>query len=87
MYDASNPEERKKVEGCVTRMVERALEMDGTCTGEHSIGIGKKNYLVKELGLDTIGVMKKVKEALDPHWIMNPAKIFDHPVEDNPVGH
>lgn len=87
MYDASNPEERKKVEACVTRMVDRALEMEGTCTGEHGIGIGKKGSLVKELGLDAIGVMQKVKEALDPDWIMNPGKVFDHPAEDKPVGH
>lgn len=87
MYDAGNPEERKKVEECVTRMVDRALEMEGTCTGEHGIGIGKKGSLVKELGLDAIGVMQKVKEALDPDWIMNPGKVFDHPKEDKPVGH
>jgi len=47
--------------------------------GEHGIGIGKKASLVKELGLDTIGVMHKVKQALDPLGIMNPGKIFDPP--------
>ncbi|KAL1582502.1 hypothetical protein WHR41_08790 [Cladosporium halotolerans] len=79
MYDAKNPEERKKVEECVKRMVDRALEMEGTCTGEHGIGIGKKASLVKELGVDTIGVMQKLKASLDPLWIMNPGKIFDPP--------
>lgn len=87
MYDASNPEERKKVEGCVKRMVTRALEMDGTCTGEHAIGIGKKGQLVEELGLETVDVMKRLKSSLDPHWIMNPGKIFDHPLEDRKIGH
>lgn len=77
MYNRKDPEERKKVEDCVMRMVDRALEMDGTCTGEHGIGIGKKQSLVKELGLDTIGVMKKIKAALDPRGIMNPGKVFD----------
>ncbi|KAK6003029.1 hypothetical protein QM012_000874 [Aureobasidium pullulans] len=86
MYDGKNPEEKKKVEECVTRMVDRALEMEGTCTGEHGIGLGKKNSLVKELGLDTIGVMQKVKMALDPNWLMNPGKVFDHPAEKNPQG-
>ena len=47
--------------------------------GEHGIGIGKKQSLVKELGLDTIGVMQKLKASLDPHWLMNPGKIFDAP--------
>ena len=61
--------------------------MEGTCTGEHGIGIGKKGSLVRELGLDAIGVMQKVKESLDPDWIMNPGKVFDHPAEDEPVGH
>ncbi|KAF2724689.1 D-lactate dehydrogenase mitochondrial precursor [Polychaeton citri CBS 116435] len=79
MYNAKNPEERKKVEECVYRMVDRALEMEGTCTGEHGIGIGKKTSLVKELGLDTIGIMHKIKSALDPDWIVNPGKIFDPP--------
>lgn len=51
--------------------------MEGTCTGEHGIGLGKKESLIDELGLDTIGVMQKIKRALDPHWIMNPGKIFD----------
>ncbi|KAG9562601.1 hypothetical protein KCV04_g3497, partial [Aureobasidium melanogenum] len=87
MYDANNPEERRKVEGCVARMVDRALEMEGTCTGEHGVGIGKKNFLLKELGLDTVGIMRKIKAALDPNWIMNPGKIFDHTAEDSPVGH
>ncbi|KAI6794007.1 hypothetical protein KC361_g5867 [Hortaea werneckii] len=77
MYQKGDPEERKKVEDCVTRMVDRALEMEGTCTGEHGIGLGKKASLVKELGLDTIGVMKKIKAALDPLGIMNPGKVFD----------
>jgi len=49
--------------------------------GEHGIGIGKKESLVKELGLDTIGVMHKIKMALDPYSLMNPGKIFDPPVE------
>jgi len=77
MYNAKDPAERKKVEECVYRMVDRALEMEGTCTGEHGIGLGKKASLVKELGLDTVGVMKKIKASLDPHSIMNPGKIFD----------
>ncbi|KAI4841957.1 hypothetical protein E4T44_07589 [Aureobasidium sp. EXF-8845] len=86
MYNAKDPEEKKKVEDCVNKMVDRALEMEGTCTGEHGIGLGKKKSLVKELGLDTIGVMQKVKMALDPNWLMNPGKVFDHPAEKNPKG-
>jgi D-lactate dehydrogenase (cytochrome) len=61
----------------VHNMVDTALEMEGTCTGEHGIGLGKKESLVQELGADTIGVMQQIKRSLDPHWLMNPGKIFD----------
>ncbi|KAF2176188.1 D-lactate dehydrogenase mitochondrial precursor, partial [Zopfia rhizophila CBS 207.26] len=79
MYDGKNPKERAAVEKCIKDMVDRALEMEGTCTGEHGIGLGKKDSLRKELGLDTINVMKSIKGALDPHWLMNPGKIMDLP--------
>jgi D-lactate dehydrogenase (cytochrome) len=57
------------------RMVERALAMDGTCTGEHGIGIGKQDWLVAELG-DAVDLMRTLKHALDPHNLFNPGKIF-----------
>ncbi|KAK4192573.1 FAD-linked oxidase-like protein [Podospora australis] len=77
IYNRRDKGEREKVETCVKNMVKRALEMEGTCTGEHSIGWGKKESLLWEVGPDTVGVMKAIKAALDPHWIMNPGKIFD----------
>ncbi|KAF2997400.1 hypothetical protein E8E13_005203 [Curvularia kusanoi] len=77
MYNSKDPKERAAVEKCVHDMVERALEMEGTCTGEHGIGLGKKASLQKELGFDTINVMRSIKGALDPHWLMNPGKIMD----------
>jgi D-lactate dehydrogenase (cytochrome) len=57
MYNRQNKEEREKVETCVKNMVKRALEMEGTCTGEHSIGWGKKESLLWEVGPDTLDVM------------------------------
>lgn len=50
--------------------------MGGTCTGEHGIGLGKMDYLVDELGPETIGVMHTIKQALDPLNLLNPGKIF-----------
>ena len=77
MYNSKDPKERAAVEKCVHDMVDRALEMEGTCTGEHGIGLGKKASLQKELGLETINVMRSIKGALDPYWLMNPGKIMD----------
>ena len=48
---------------------------DGTCTGEHGVGVGKKEYLISELGEGTVGLMKTVKNAIDPLGIMNPGKV------------
>ncbi|KAK2009478.1 FAD-binding domain-containing protein [Colletotrichum eremochloae] len=69
--------QRKAVEASVDRMVARALEMEGTCTGEHGVGLGKKDFLREEVGDVTIEVMRAIKNSLDPLWLMNPGKIFD----------
>ena len=58
-------------------MIDRALEMDGTVSGEHGIGLGKKSCLEKELGSVTIDVMRRLKRSLDPNWLLNPGKILD----------
>lgn len=79
MYNKSDPKEREKVEQCVKNMVKRALNMEGTCTGEHAIGWGKKESLYWEVGPETLNVMATIKQSLDPLWIMNPGKIFDVP--------
>ena len=58
------------------RMIDFALSVGGTCTGEHGIGIGKRQSLVREHGAGSVAIMRRVKEALDPQGIMNPGKIF-----------
>lgn len=55
---------------------------NGNLQGEHGIGLGKKGSLKKELGTATIDVMRSLKRSLDPHWLLNPGKIFD-PEEDS----
>ncbi|KAF7718765.1 D-lactate dehydrogenase (cytochrome) [Penicillium ucsense] len=82
MYNRHDPAEQARVEKVVYDMVDRALDMEGSCTGEHGVGLGKKESLKKELGPATIGVMKSLKRSLDPHWLLNPGKIFDW--EDEP---
>ncbi|KAK0649211.1 hypothetical protein B0T16DRAFT_428057 [Cercophora newfieldiana] len=77
LYDPSNAEQKQAVARCVHNMMDRALEMEGTVSGEHAIGIGKKECLVDELGEDTIELMRTLKLAMDPKWVMNPGKVFD----------
>lgn len=74
--DPGNPAEFAEVEALNARLVERALAMDGTCTGEHGIGLGKQEWLAKELGEGAIDVMRTIKRALDPQDLFNPGKIF-----------
>jgi D-lactate dehydrogenase (cytochrome) len=66
----------EKLEDFHTRLVERSLSLEGTCTGEHGIGVGKIGYLVSELGRGAVDVMATIKNALDPNGIMNPGKII-----------
>ncbi len=58
------------------RIVARALDLGGSCSGEHGVGIGKREFLEREHGTETLAVMRSIKTALDPRGIMNPGKIF-----------
>ena len=71
-----DPEERRLATEFSARLVARALEMGGTCTGEHGVGLGKQRYLTQQFGPDTVGVMRTLKAALDPRGIMNPGKLL-----------
>lgn len=75
VIDPDDEEEMHRAEALNDRMVQRALDMDGTCTGEHGVGYGKINYLEAEHG-EAISVMRDIKRALDPKNIMNPGKII-----------
>ncbi|MEM7562259.1 MAG: FAD-linked oxidase C-terminal domain-containing protein, partial [Pseudomonadota bacterium] len=76
LVDHSDPEEVARAEALNRRMIDRALAMDGTCTGEHGIGYGKIDFLKKEHG-EAVDVMQTIKQALDPKNILNPGKIFE----------
>ena len=73
--DPNSPAEAAEVEAINRRLVRRALDMDGTCTGEHGIGLGKQDWLVEELG-EAVDMMRIVKRAIDPKNLFNPGKIF-----------
>ena len=75
LLDPENIKEVDEAKILNDKLVNRALRMQGTSTGEHGIGIGKKDYLKVEHGL-SVEVMKQIKQAIDPKNIMNPGKIF-----------
>jgi D-lactate dehydrogenase (cytochrome) len=75
LINRDDPKELAEAERLNERLVHRALAMDGTCTGEHGIGLGKMKFLTAEHG-EAVGVMRQIKKALDPKNIMNPGKIF-----------
>jgi D-lactate dehydrogenase (cytochrome) len=75
MIDPDSPEEIAEAAQLNSRMVTRALAMEGTCTGEHGVGYGKMDFLVAEHG-EAISVMRLIKRALDPNDLLNPGKIL-----------
>ncbi len=75
LVNVDDPEEKRKTDAFVERLSIRAIDMGGTCTGEHGIGQGKQKYLRREHG-DALDVMHAIKQALDPDNVMNPGKIL-----------
>lgn len=75
-FDKDDPAQVKEAKRLNSRVVKIALEMEGTCTGEHGVGINKRPYLLDELGPATVGTMWSIKRALDPHGILNPGKVL-----------
>ncbi|MEK8046794.1 FAD-binding oxidoreductase [Ideonella margarita] len=76
LIDPALPEERERAEALNDRVVQRAIAVEGTCTGEHGIGLHKQGFLVEETGAGSVAMMRAIKLALDPHNILNPGKIF-----------
>ncbi len=75
MLDTNNENEVSKLGPFLDRLSDRAIKMDGTCTGEHGIGQGKRKYMYNELG-NSVDVMEAIKKSFDPNLIMNPGKLF-----------
>jgi len=75
-YDPDNKNAYKKIKQFNDVLIDKSLELDGTITGEHGIGLHKKSYLLKEHP-DNVPIMKSIKRTIDPNNIMNPGKIFD----------
>ncbi|RYY92947.1 MAG: FAD-binding protein, partial [Comamonadaceae bacterium] len=76
LLDPNDPRERQVAEELNHKLVGRALELGGTCTGEHGVGLHKMGFLVTEAGAGAVDMMRTIKRALDPKNILNPGKIF-----------
>jgi D-lactate dehydrogenase (cytochrome) len=76
LLDPNLPHEREIAEALNHKLVNRALALEGTCTGEHGVGLHKMDFLVTEAGAGAVDMMRTIKRALDPKNIMNPGKIF-----------
>jgi len=75
LVDPDDPSEFERILQLSERMVQRAIRMGGTCTGEHGIGLGKQKYLQLEFGETGVELMRTLKLAMDPHNLMNPGKL------------
>jgi D-lactate dehydrogenase (cytochrome) len=76
LIDPESETERTTAERLNTQLVQRALKLGGTCTGEHGVGLHKMAFLVEETGAGAVAMMRSIKQALDPDNILNPGKIF-----------
>lgn len=76
LLDPASPQEREFAEKLSHQLVSRAIEVGGTCTGEHGIGLHKQGFLIEETGAGAVAMMRSIKHALDPDNIMNPGKVF-----------
>ena len=76
MLDKNNKDELKKAEDAIEAVFDHTLELGGTISGEHGVGITKAPYMAKEIGHVEIDLMKKIKKVFDPKGILNPGKIF-----------
>jgi D-lactate dehydrogenase (cytochrome) len=74
--DRNNPQDMAEAAWISGRVVDRAIAMEGTCSGEHGIGLGKRKYLIPEHGAVAVDVMRLLKTALDPQNLLNPGKIL-----------
>jgi len=77
LLEPHNPAHMEQANWFMDRLIDRALRMDGTCSGEHGMGLGKKHWAQREFGAGGVEAMRMIKRTFDPLGILNPGKIFD----------
>ena len=77
LIDPNDDDERARMDRVYDSMIATAHRLGGTCTGEHGIGIGKRDKLIAEFGTSVVELMRKLKDAWDPNGILNPGKVFE----------
>lgn len=82
LFDKDNEEEHAEATRINKNLIERAIKFEGSITGEHGVGFGKKKYLKQELGENTVELMRAIKNTIDPKGIMNPKKVLPDPDVD-----
>ncbi len=80
LTNEKDPEEMARVEEAFQEIVTETVRRGGTITGEHGVGLAKKKYLPESVGAFNVEIMQKLKRVFDPHWILNPGKMFDAPM-------
>ena len=76
IVDRDDPAEVEAAEALHDRLVHRAIAMEGTCSGEHGVGYGKVRFLHDEHDAETMAMMRRIKDAMDPLGLMNPGKVL-----------
>jgi len=77
LFDPKSDAEMREAHRINDNLIKRAISMDGTCTGEHGVGLGKRAFLELELGPNAVELMRTIKRSIDPQNIMNPGKIVE----------
>ena len=76
LYDTQDPQQEKNALPCVSRVFDLVIQLGGTLSGEHGIGLAKRDYIGRAIDPVTLKLMKAIKQQFDPKGILNPGKVF-----------